>query len=173
LGGNSDFHKHDIIASFYFPLFWKFAVGLKSQMGMVAGYGDKAVSFSELYTPGGVNFFEGTMVRGYVEQSIGPRNISNTPTGGHSQLLMNMEISIPLVKNQFYGLLFADAGNAWTNLSETSFFDLKRSVGFGVRIIAPVVGIMGFDFAWGIDRSRVDGAPTQMMTHFQFGPQFF
>ena len=173
LGGNTDFHKHDIVSSAYFPLFWKFAVGLKTQLGMVASYGSRTVPFSELYTPGGVNFIEGTMIRGYIEQSVGPRNINGTPIGGQSQFLMNMEISVPLVKNQFYGLIFADAGNAWSNLSETSLFDLRRGVGFGIRIIAPVIGIMGFDFAWGLDRSRVDGAPTQMMTHFQFGPQFF
>ena len=52
-------------------------------------------------------------------------------------------------------------------------FDLRRSVGFGVRIMAPMVGLMGFDFAWGIDRRKVDGLAPEMMTHFQFGPQFF
>ncbi len=169
LGGNTSFHKHDIMTSFYFPLFWKFAVGLKSQLGMVSSYRTEEVPLSELYIPGGVNFFEGTMLRGYPEQSVRPRNV----IGGHSQLLMNMEISVPIVKNQFYGLFFADAGNSWANLSETSIFDLRRGVGFGIRIIAPVVGIMGFDFGWGLDRERVDGAKTQMITHFQFGPQFF
>ena len=70
-------------------------------------------------------------------------------------------------------MIFADAGNAWDDLEKISTADLRRSVGFGIRIVAPVVGIMGFDFAWGIDRRRVDGQPVQMITHFQFGPQFF
>lgn len=113
------------------------------------------------------------MIRGYPEQSIGPRNASGAPLGGHSQLLLNLEITVPIVKEQFYGLLFADAGNAWGSQPEISIFDLRRSVGFGIRIVAPMVGIMGFDFAWGVDRRQVDGAPVQMMTHFQFGPQFY
>ncbi len=88
-------------------------------------------------------------------------------------MLVNFQITVPIVKQQFYALAFADAGNSWENISETSMFDLRRSVGFGFRIMAPVVGIMGFDFAWGIDRRRVDNLKPQMMTHFQFGPQFF
>lgn len=115
------------------------------------------------------------MLRGYEDRSIGPRNASGVPIGGNSQLLFNIELSIPLAQNQFYGLLFADAGNAWGDLSQISMFDVRRSVGFGIRIVAPMLGIMGFDFGWGFDRQDVLGnrLPTQMVTHFQFGPQFF
>lgn len=173
LGGNTDFHKHDFTASFNFPVFWKFALNVRSTLGMVVGYGDRAVPFSELYTPGGVDLFDRTMLRGYTDQSIGPRNSSGAAIGGNSQLLFNAELSIPIAPNQFYGLLFADAGNAWDNQSKISMFDLRRSVGFGIRIVAPLLGIMGFDFAWGLDRELVDGQPTGMTTHFQFGPQFF
>ena len=140
---------------------------------MVAGYGPAAVPFNELYTPGGVNWWEGTMIRGYLEQSVGPRNASGTPIGGHSQLIFNVEMSLPIVKQQFFGLAFFDAGNSWERVGETSLFDLRRSLGFGVRIMTPVLGVMGFDFAWGLDRRRVDGAAPQMVTHFQIGPQFF
>mgnify|MGYP001170523503 CR=1 FL=1 len=172
LGGNRDFHKHDIAGSFYFPLFWRFALNLRTQIGLAAGYGSAPIPFNELYTPGGVSIFDGTMLRGYDDQSVGPHNTGGQ-FGGVAQMMFNAEISLPIVPQQFYGLLFADAGNAWADLSEISMFDLRRSVGFGIRIVAPVVGIMGFDFAWGIDRNRVDGGRTQMMTHFQFGPQFF
>jgi len=172
LGGNRDFHKHDFVTSFYFPIFWKFALNVRSQLGFVASYGSEAIPFNELYTPGGVDIFDGTMLRGYPDQSVGAQNRGGQ-LGGVAQLLFNAEISIPIVPNQFYGLIFADAGNAWGDVEQISMSDLRRSVGFGIRIVAPVVGIMGFDFAWGIDRRHVDGAPVQMMTHFQFGPQFF
>lgn len=172
LGGNRDFHKHDLVTSFYFPLFWRVALNVRSQLGIVASYGSQAVPFNELYTPGGVDLFTGSMLRGYPDQSVGPQN-KGGDIGGVTQLLFNAEISIPIVENQFYGLIFADAGNAWDGLGKISTADLRRSMGFGIRIVAPVVGIMGFDFAWGVDRRRVDGQPVQMMTHFQFGPQFF
>jgi outer membrane protein insertion porin family len=170
--GNTNFHKHDFLTSFYFPLFWKFAISSKSQLGVVTGYNGGTPPFNELYTPGGVDIFDGTMVRGYPEQSLGPR-INGVPAGGRSQLLLNIELSVPVVKQQFYALAFADAGNAWSTGSEISLYDLRRSLGFGFRIVAPVVGIMGFDFAWGIDRERVDNGKIQMVTHFQFGPQFY
>ena len=172
LGGNTDFLKHDFITSFYFPVAWRFALNLKTTIGLVRPFNDTDVPFNERYTPGGVSIFEGTMVRGYPEQSLGPR-INGVPDGGNSQLLFNLEITLPVVQQQFYALAFADAGNAWDSTSETSIFDLRRSVGVGFRMIAPVVGIMGFDFAWGFDRRRVDGQKPQMVTHFQFGPQFF
>ena len=172
LGGNSDFHKHDFVASFYFSIFWRLALNVKSQLGFVAGYGPYGAPPQELYTPGGVDIFDGTLLRGYPDRSIGPVDDRGTPLGGVAQLLFNAEISIPIVPQQFYGLIFADAGNAWGNLDRISLTDLRRSVGFGIRIVAPVVGIMGFDFAWGLDRRLVDGQKVQMMTHFQFGPQF-
>ena len=173
LQGNVNFHKHDFTASFNFPVFWKFALNLRSTLGVVVGYGNSTVPFSELYTPGGVDLFDRTMLRGYADRSVGPRNANRAAIGGNSQLLFNAELSIPIAPNQFYGLIFADAGNAWDNQSKISMFDVRRSVGFGIRIVAPLLGIMGFDFAWGLDRELVDGQPTSMITHFQFGPQFF
>lgn len=173
MAGNVSFHKHDFTASFNYPVIWKIALNVRTTLGMVVGYGGTTVPFSELYTPGGVDLFDRTMLRGYADQSVGPRNANGASIGGNSQLLFNAEMSIPIAPNQFYGLLFADAGNAWDNQSKISMFDLRRSVGFGIRIVAPLLGIMGFDFAWGLDRELVDGQPTGMTTHFQFGPQFF
>lgn len=172
-GGNVNFHKHDFSTAFYFPLFWKTAISFKTTLGMVVGYGNESIPFSELYTPGGVSLFDRTMLRGYEDQSIGPLNSSGSPIGGTSQLLFNAEISIPLAQNQFYALLFADAGNAWGDHALISMLDLRRSAGFGIRIVAPLLGIMGFDFGWGFDRRDALGnrLPTQMLTHFQFGPQ--
>jgi outer membrane protein insertion porin family len=173
-GGNVNFHKHDFSTAFYFPLFWKTAISFKTTLGMVVGYGNESIPFSELYTPGGVSLFDRTMLRGYEDQSIGPLNSSRSPIGGTSQLLFNAEISIPLAQNQFYALLFADAGNAWGDHALISMLNLRRSAGFGIRIVAPMLGIMGFDFGWGFDRRDELGnrLPTQMLTHFQFGPQF-
>ena len=172
-GGNVNFHKHDFSTNFFFPLFWKTAISLKTTLGMVVGYGSESIPFSELYTPGGVSLFDRTLLRGYEDQSVGPLNASGVPIGGTSQLLFNAEISIPLAQNQFYALLFADAGNAWDDHSRISMLDMKRSVGFGIRIVAPLLGVMGFDFGWGFDRRDAAGnrLPTQMLTHFQFGPQ--
>lgn len=172
LGGSASYHRHTIDNSFYFPLFWKVALSVKQQFGAIAGYRGSTAPFNERFTPGGVDLVDGTVLRGYEDRSVGPRNSSGL-VGGRAMLIYNVEASVPVVKNQIYLLAFVDAGNAWENINEISLADLRRSAGFGVRIFAPVVGILGFDFGWGFDRSRVDGQRVQMITHFQFGPQQF
>lgn len=172
LGGNISYHRHTVDNSFYFPLFWKVALSFKQQAGAIAGFGGSTAPFNERFTPGGVDLIDGTVLRGYEDRSVGPRDASGL-VGGRGMLIYNVEASFPVVKNQIYLLAFVDAGNAWERLDEISLFDLRRSAGFGVRIFAPVVGILGFDFGWGFDRRLVDGQPVQMITHFQFGPQQF
>ena len=66
-------------------------------------------------------------------------------------------------------LAFAEAGNVFYDLNTTNMFDLKRSVGFGARILINPVGLLGFDFGYGFDRQSVSGADPKWMFHFQFG----
>ncbi len=172
LGGNINYYRHSLDNSFYFPLFWKVALSFKQQVGLIAGFGGSTSPFNERFTPGGIDMVDGTVLRGYEDRSVGPRDASGL-VGGRAMLIYNLEASFPVVKNQVYFIAFADAGNSWEHIGELSLVDLRRSAGFGVRIFAPVVGILGFDFGWGFDRSRVDGQPVQMITHFQFGPQQF
>ncbi len=173
LGGNINYHRHTINNSFYFPLFWKVALSFKQQFGAIAGFRGSTAPFNERFTPGGTDLIDGTVLRGYNDRSVGPINATGGLIGGRSMLIYNLEASMPVVPNQIYLLAFFDAGNAWENVGELSLFDLRRSAGLGVRIFAPLVGIIGFDFGWGFDRRRVDGQPVGMLTHFQFGPQFF
>ena len=67
---------------------------------------------------------------------------------------------------------FAEAGNVWPTFKTTDFLDLKRSVGFGARLMLPAVGIIGFDFGYGFDRKSVDGQDPSLIFHFQFGRGF-
>jgi outer membrane protein insertion porin family len=47
---------------------------------------------------------------------------------------------------------FAQAGNAWRNVREFNFFDLRRSAGLGLRVFLPMFGTLGFDYGFGFDR---------------------
>ena len=86
---------------------------------------------------------------------------------------MNLEYRFPVVEQQIYGVLFADAGNAWAGVGDLNPFDLRRSVGLGFRVMAPMLGMLGFDFGYGFDREKVDKQPAGWTTHFQFGPRFY
>ena len=88
-------------------------------------------------------------------------------------VVINLEYRFPIAEQQVYGILFADAGNAWETIPELNPLKLRRSLGFGFRVQTPMLGMIGFDFGYGFDRPKVDGLPAGWNTHFQFGPQFF
>jgi outer membrane protein insertion porin family len=71
-----------------------------------------------------------------------------------------------------YLSLFAEAGNVWPSFKQTNVLDLRRSVGFGLRLMLPAVGIIGFDLGYGFDRKIVDGEDPAILFHFQFGRGF-
>ena len=50
-----------------------------------------------------------------------------------------------------YALGFLEAGNAWDDFDSFNPFGVKRSAGIGLRISLPMIGIMGLDYAWGLD----------------------
>lgn len=51
-----------------------------------------------------------------------------------------------------YGLVFADAANAWDNFRQYNPLQLNRDVGVGVRIFLPMFGLLGLDYGIGVDR---------------------
>ena len=66
-----------------------------------------------------------------------------------------VELRYPLSLNPsstIYVLAFAQGGNAWQNFRDFNPFDLKRSVGVGVRVFLPMFGTLGFDYGIGFDK---------------------
>lgn len=171
LHGDENYHKHVVDSEFYFPVVWKFVLMLRSRVGYIDGLKkDHYVPFSERFMPGGVSF-DG-MIRGYSDRSVGPIE-KGKEIGGRTMFVTTAEIQFPIAEQQVYGLLFADGGNAWRRLSETDPFGLKRSLGVGVRVMAPMIGMIGFDFAYGFDHIGRDGRRAgKWRTHFQFGRMF-
>jgi outer membrane protein insertion porin family len=89
-------------------------------------------------------------------------------------LKTTVELRFPIIPNPtMYGLLFAEAGNTWAKLSETDPFDLRRSAGIGARIYMPMIGMIGFDYAYGYDHYDSTGRRYgQWKPHFVFGRSF-
>ena len=183
-GGNVDFHRHEVTFNYYRPSWWKFVISAESKIAFIDGFSefdDKNISTWDRFSPGGVDWWDG-QVRGYTDRSLGPRDppVTGFPLGGTSMMVLNLEYRFPVVEQQIYGVLFADAGNAWADLNalnplhpERSVGDLRRSVGLGFRVMAPMLGMIGFDFGYGFDREKVDGQQAGWITHFQFGPQIY
>ena len=51
-----------------------------------------------------------------------------------------------------YGLTFFEAANGWYSFKDYSPFQLRRSVGVGMRFFLPMFGLLGFDYGVGLDR---------------------
>lgn len=67
---------------------------------------------------------------------------------------------------KIWGLAFAEAGNVWNNWGSYNPFQLKRSVGVGVRVYMGAFGLIGFDFAYGFDSPIYNNTPSGFKTHF-------
>jgi len=51
-----------------------------------------------------------------------------------------------------YGLVFFEAANGWYSFKDYNPFQLRRSVGVGMRFFLPMFGLLGFDYGIGLDR---------------------
>jgi outer membrane protein insertion porin family len=188
IAGDTDFHRHEVIANYYRPSWWKFVIALETKFALIDGFSkfdDENISFWDKFTPGGIDWWDG-QVRGYPDASLGPRfsaapdssgklveDVLGTNIGGRSMMTINLEYRFPITERQVIGLAFFDAGNAWAGVGDFNPTDLRKSIGVGFRVLTPMLGMIGFDFAYGFDRRKVDGQRPGISTHFQFGPRFF
>lgn len=110
-------------------------------------------------------------LRGYPNQSLNP----DDNEGGSVYAKYTAELRYPLTLNPnstIYGLIFAEAGNAWRNFEEFNPFEVKRSAGMGFRIFMPMFGILGVDFGYGYDPLPGAEGESGWQTHFIIGQQF-
>lgn len=176
LRGGEAYQKYELDGEVFVPTFWKFVFVLRGRAGFVDELGKKGyIPFGERFMPGGVSW-DG-IIRGYDDRSVVPYE-DGKPMGGKTTLILNLEYQFPIVEGQLYGLLFADAGNSWRDWRDTYPLKLKRSIGFGIRLVMPPMGTIGFDFGYRLDEVRDDRGKVlqpkgKWNTHFQLGRQFF
>lgn len=89
---------------------------------------------------------------------------------------LSLELRYPFLlgNTTIYGLGFVEAGNAWADTRKFNPFDMKRSAGLGVRIFLPMVGMMGIDWAYGLDQVYSNGTYKKggSQFHFVLGQEF-
>ncbi|HLK27889.1 MAG TPA: POTRA domain-containing protein [Puia sp.] len=97
--------------------------------------------------------------RGYpVYQNPDPKVNPEQQTSQQFFVLFNkytLEMRYPFVTNPsstIYGEAFFEAANGWRNYQEYNPFQLRRSVGVGLRFFLPMFGLLGFDYGIGLDR---------------------
>ena len=90
-------------------------------------------------------------LRGYDTNDL----IQNNRGGATIFDKFTLELRYPLSLNPtstIYMHTFLQGGNSWGNFDEFNPFDIKRSVGGGLRVFLPMFGLLGFDYGFGIDK---------------------
>ena len=163
LGSEVDYYKVTGQSSWYFPVFRRNTFVVSGRAGIVRPLG------STIEVPIQKRFFLGgrTTVRGFKEESLGPRGADGTPTGGDYMVNGNAELRVPLQ----YGIIvavFLDAGSVWFPRDPENGFDLRESAGLGLRYVTPI-GPIALDYGWKLDR-REGESPSEW--HFTIGAVF-
>lgn len=151
LGGDNDFVRVEGSWSRYYRLAEsRNIVAHRIKFGYLDGIGiDDRVPAQELFFLGGAN-----TVRGFKENSIGPKSASGVPLGGEFMAIANLELRRPMI-GLLWSSLFVDIGNNWRELSDFSASDWRVGAGGGLQLISPV-GPIRVDYARRVIR---DGQP--------------
>ena len=149
----------------------------RAEFGFLGTYNKyKRSPFETFYMGGdGMTGYSST----YATETIGLRGYENGSIAGngsyssygYAYTRLSMELRYPFIlepSSTIYGLVFAEAGNAWTDMSNYNPFDLKRSAGVGVRIFLPMIGLMGIDWAYGFDEPNYGSSGKRSGSNFHF-----
>ncbi len=177
LPGEVDYFKMQFKTDFYRRLFHSNRVVFYAGINM--GYleeltkGTHINPFEYFFMGGNGLVIATTPLRGYDDRTVGPRKNGNVIGGSvMTRYVTEFRVALTLDPMPIYFIAFAEAGNVFKDLTTTDFYDLKKSVGIGARIMINPIGLIGFDYGYGFDRFSVDGLDPQWVFHFQFGQGF-
>ncbi len=174
----NEFHKWKFDASWFINVGGDFVLNAKTQFGFLGLYNrDLGLTQFERFRLGGdglagFDFLQGSEVvglRGYANNSVVPDGTNDTQTGNPIYSKYVLELRHPITLSDqasVFGLIFAEGGNTWNRFTEFSPFNVKRSVGVGVRIFLPIFGLLGLDYGYGFD--RIPGNPDANKGQFHF-----
>ncbi|MDD3643676.1 MAG: outer membrane protein assembly factor BamA [Candidatus Krumholzibacteria bacterium] len=172
LGGDDDYYS--VIPTFqeYRSAARGSIVAYRFRFGYAEPFGDsveRGIPIESRFFAGGSN-----SVRGYSENSLGPRGAEGDPRGGRVLLLGNVELRFPIPwigRYNFGAVVFADGGNVWNSLDEvtwerfriytgpadTGLLDFRFSIGYGLRYYTPV-GPIRIDVGYPLNRMTGEDA---------------
>ena len=115
-------------------------------------------------------------MRGYQAGSLTPYDASVGRNMGYVYNKFTMEHRYPISLEQnatIWALAFVEAGNCFADIKDFNPFSIKRSAGVGLRVMLPIVGMLGIDWGWGFDPVPTEGLKRGgSQFHFMIGQQF-
>lgn len=163
LFSETDFHKIQMYINKYQGLTKWMVLAVSARAGGAWGF----AKTTEL--PLVERFFLGgrTTVRGYDQDTLGPKGADGSPTGGNAFLMGNLELRFDVWKG--FGLVtFLDGGNVWQKTEQFSPGQLKYTTGIGLRYNTPV-GPLRVDYGFKLNRQTGESSGA---VHFSVGHAF-
>lgn len=114
-----------------------------------------------------------------IDTTVTTHTVYDTYPGGRFFTVLTLERQFTIA-DPLHGVFFVEAGGVWNKASDFSLSDIRRSAGVGLRMEIPLLGQVGFDYAYGFDRLNRN-EPGEgggrynrggWHSHFQFG-RFF
>ncbi|MDJ0974163.1 MAG: BamA/TamA family outer membrane protein [Planctomycetota bacterium] len=170
LGGDLDFYKLNGSLS-YRRVLSEDDEGKRQRFSsrLNLGYGEALEDTPELppyerYYAGGSTF------RGFAFRGVGP-HVAGDPIGGEWLLTGSLEYEYPLIAKTLGVVAFTDFGTVATSLWEDDAGDWRLSVGFGIRLVVPMLGSrpLAFDFGFPIFSEDEDD---EQVVSFNLGRDF-
>jgi outer membrane protein insertion porin family len=141
LGGAEDFYKIDASWARYMVISAPSVLATRFRLAWAKSHSNSGfVPTIDRFYLGGAN-----SIRGYAENTVGPKDSTGTPEGGQVVMLANMELRTPM-SSKFWFTFFMDAGNNFGRFREVTIGDMLISLGVGLQYIAPV-GPLRLDYA--------------------------
>jgi len=161
-GSGLEYYKLDYTQQQFFPLTRNLTLGLKGRFAYGDGYGD----FDNL--PFFENFFAGGIrsVRGFEDNTLGPRDSNGNSIGGSLLTTFNMEVLFPVpfldISSGTRLSAFLDIGNVYQDVNAFDAGDLRYSVGLAGLWSSPLGPI---SVSFGVPLNAKD---TDQKQNFQF-----
>ena len=159
----SHFAKFILNASTYRKIQQRVILAVSARAGLAFGFG----TTSEL--PIVERFFLGgrSTVRGYEQDTLGPKGADGNPTGGNAFLMGNIELRTSIGRG-FSVVPFFDMGNVWIKAKDMNPADLKYTTGLGLRYNTPV-GPLRVDYGFKLQKEIGESSSA---LHFSIGHAF-
>ncbi len=179
-----EYHKWLFKGRYFHPLTnnQKLVLMARAEFGYLGHYNPDKLSPFEGFRVGGDGMQGYTMygediiaMRGYKDMELVPISVQEAGDRARVYTKYTMEVRYPFLQQgqtNIYGLVFAEAGNGYASWKTFDPFQLKRSAGAGVRIFLPIVGMLGFDWAWGFDKPAGGTKRSGSQIHFTIGTEF-
>lgn len=191
-----EYHKWTFKGAWYATLVGNLVLSAKAEFGYLGFYNpDIGASPFEKFDVGGsgmmgYNLYGTDIValRGYADGTLTPQSVLQrngqlvSIDDGNMYVKYTMELRYPFSLNPsatIFGLVFLEAGNAWSEIDQFNPFGVKRSAGVGVRAFLPMFGMLGIDYGFGFDlpnnslnNNEINRGYHGSEFHFIMGQQF-